>query len=61
MGDMRTDPAEQGWLRLFYRNWRPTRLARISNGAWAWVTGLGLMPDVLLTLQVRSRSSNKLY
>lgn len=39
----REDPAERtGYLRFFYRGWRPTRLGRIWSGAWAWVSGLGL-------------------
>ena len=55
------DPAEQsGCLRVYYRNWRPTRLGKISNRAWAWVTGLGLTPKILLTLQVKSQSSGRL-
>ena len=55
------DPAERsGYLRLFYRDWRPTRLGRIVSGAWAWVSGLGLTPRVLVTLQVKGRSSGRL-
>ena len=51
----RVDPAEQdGFLRFFYRNWRPTGLARIHNGIFAWLSGLGLLPQILLTLQTRS-------
>ncbi|MGZ5784054.1 MAG: hypothetical protein ACXWI3_11945 [Croceibacterium sp.] len=61
MSTLRRDPAEQGSLRFFYRNWRPTRLAKVWNGAFAWLTGLGLLPRVLLTLQVKSRLSNRLY
>jgi len=58
----RTDPAERrGYLRFFYRNWRPTRLARIWNRAFAFVSGLGLVPKILLTLQVKSRSDGRLY
>jgi hypothetical protein len=53
----RSDPAEQRHLRLFYRDWRPTRLGRIVNGTWAWLSGLGLTPQLLLTLQVRGRNS----
>jgi hypothetical protein len=57
----RKDAAERsGYLRLFYRNWHPTRLGRIVTGAWAWVSGLGLTPRVLLTLQVKDRSSGRL-
>lgn len=51
------DPAEQGYLRLFYRDWRPTRLGKLVTGALAWVSGLGLTPPVLLTLQVKGRRS----
>ena len=51
------DPAERGYLRLFYRDWHPTRLGKLATGALAWVSGLGLTPQVLLTLQVRGRRS----
>lgn len=55
------DPAEQsGYLRFFYRDWRPTRLARIWNRAFAWVSGLGLLPPMLVTLQVKGRGSGRL-
>jgi hypothetical protein len=58
---LQTDPAERsGYLRYFYRNWRPTRLGRIWNGAYAWVSGLGLTPQILITLQVNSRSNGRL-
>jgi hypothetical protein len=57
----RADPAEQsGYLRFFYRGWRPTLLARIWNHAFAWVSGLGLTPKFLLTLQVKNRNSGRL-
>jgi hypothetical protein len=49
------DPAENGWLRLYYRNRRPTRFGRFSNQVWAWLTGLGLLPPILITLQVKDR------
>ena len=59
--DLRKDPAEQsGYLRFFYRDWRPTRVGKIWNGAFAWISGLGLTPRVLLTLQVKSRSTGRL-
>jgi hypothetical protein len=49
------DPAEQsGYLRYFYKDWRPTRLERIWNGLVAWVNGLGLASSILVTLQVES-------
>ncbi len=55
------DPAEQGgYLRFLYRDWRPTRLARIWNGAFAWLSGVGLTPEILLTLQTRSPDSGRL-
>lgn len=55
------DPAEQsGYLRYFYRDWRPTRLARLWNRAYAWVAGLGILPPLLATLQVRDRRDGKL-
>ena len=58
----RGDPAERsGYLRLFYRGWRPTRLGKIVSGAWAWVSGLGLAPGILLALQVKGRSSGRLH
>jgi hypothetical protein len=57
----RGDPAERsGYLRFFYRGWRPTRLGKIWSGAFAWVAGLGLTPQILLTLQVKSRSGDRL-
>ena len=55
------DPAERsGCLRLFYRDWRPTRLGWLLNRAWACLSGLGLTPRVLLTLQVKGRHSGRL-
>ncbi len=61
MSAPRQDPAEKsGYLRYFYRNWRPTRIARVWNGAYAWTTALGLTPSILLTLQVRSRHDGRL-
>jgi hypothetical protein len=57
----RNDPAERrGYLRFCYRDWRPTRLGRMVSGAWAWIAGLGLTPRILLTLQVKHRSSGRL-
>ena len=57
----RSDPAEKRtFLRLFYNGWRPTRFGRRLNGAWAWLSGLGLTPNILLTLQVPGRRSGKL-
>jgi len=57
----RSDPAERsGYLRFFYRDWRPTRLGKIWSGALAWVSGLGLTPQILLTLRVKDRGSGRL-
>jgi deazaflavin-dependent oxidoreductase (nitroreductase family) len=57
----RSDPAEQQRsLRVFYRGWRPTRLGKLVNSAWAWLSGLGLTPQILLTLQVKGRRSGRL-
>jgi len=56
-----TDPAERGYLRFFYRDWRPTRFGRLWVRVFAWVAGLGLAPRVLLTLQVRDRSTGHLH
>jgi hypothetical protein len=57
----RADPAEgRRELRWFYSGWRPTRLGRIWNGVLAWVSGVGLTPPILLTLQVNGRSSGHL-
>jgi hypothetical protein len=53
----RRDPAERSSLRLFYRDWRPTYLGKLVAGALGWLSGLGLTPRVLLTLQVRGRRS----
>jgi hypothetical protein len=58
---LREDPAERsGYLRYFYRNWRPTRFGRIHNRIYAWISALGLTPPILITLQVRSRSNGRL-
>jgi hypothetical protein len=55
------DPAERsGYLRFFYRNWRPTRLGRLWTRILAWASGAGLTPKILLTLQVRDRRSGRL-
>lgn len=57
----RADPAERsGYLRRFYRDWRPTRLGRIVSRVWAWASGIGLTPRILLTLLVKDRTSGRL-
>lgn len=58
----RIDPAERLFsLRLFYRNWRPTRLGKLNNSAMAWLSAHRLTPPILLTLQVRGRQSGRLH
>ena len=54
------DPAESGFLRFYYRNWRPTLFGRLWTRVWAWATSLGLLPDTLVTLLVPERSSGRL-
>ena len=57
----REDPAERtGYLRFFYRGWRPTLIGRLWSRAYAWVCGLGLLPRMLLTLQTRDRRSGRI-
>ena len=59
--NMRADPAERsGYLRYFYRNWRPTPVGRVWSRAFAWFSGLGLTPSFLVNLQVRSRADGRL-
>ena len=60
MADTYRDPAERGYLRFFYRDWRPTRLGKLMTGILAWVSGLGILPPILVTLQVRGRRSGRL-
>jgi hypothetical protein len=55
------DPAERNrYLRLFYRDWRPTRLGWLLTHILAWISGLGLLPSLLVTLQVKGRRSGEL-
>lgn len=57
----REDPAErEGYLRFFYRGWRPTRIGRLWSRVYAWVSGFGLVPRMLLTLQTNDRTSGRL-
>ena len=58
---MRDSAERSGYLHLFYRDWRPTRLGRIVSRVWAWVSGFGLTPPILQTLQVKGRSSRRLH
>jgi F420H(2)-dependent quinone reductase len=57
----RRDPAERRRsLRIFYSRWRPTRLGKLVDRFTAWLSGLGLTPPILLTLQVKGRTSSRL-
>ncbi len=54
------DPAERSaLLRLFYRDWRPTRLGRWVNRFACWWSGLGLPPKFQAALEVRGRTSGR--
>ena len=54
------DPAEQGLIkRRLYRDWRPTRLARVINRADAWLAGAGLPPRSMVGLDVTGCSSGR--
>ena len=54
------DPAERSALmRLFYRNWRPTRAGRWVNRLQSWWAGLGLPPSFQAALEVRGRLSGR--
>lgn len=56
----REDPAERtGYLRYFYRGWRPTRIGRLWSRGYAWVSGLGLLPGLLLTLLTNDRTNGR--
>jgi deazaflavin-dependent oxidoreductase (nitroreductase family) len=54
------DPAERiAITRLFYRNWRPTRLGWWVNRFVTWWSGLGLPPRFQAVLEVRGRRSGR--
>jgi deazaflavin-dependent oxidoreductase (nitroreductase family) len=53
-----SDPAERSpLLRLFYRNWRPTRIGRWVNRLASWWSALGLSSREMAVLEVRGRAS----
>lgn len=55
-----SDPAERSaFMRLFYRNWHPTRLGRWVNRVQGWYSGLGLPPSFQAVLEVRGRTSGR--
>jgi deazaflavin-dependent oxidoreductase (nitroreductase family) len=54
------DPAERrALMRLFYRDWRPTRVGRWVNRLQGWWSGLGLPPRFMAALEVRGRVSGR--
>ena len=54
-----SDPAERSpVLRLFYRDWRPTRVGRWVNRVASWWSGLGLVRKIAV-LEVRGRASGQ--
>ena len=54
------DPAERNAvMRLFYRDWHPTRLGRLVNRIQGWWSSLGLPTSFVVTLEVRGRSSGE--
>ena len=46
-------------MRLFYRNWRPTRLGWWANRFACWWSGLGLPPKFQVALEVTGRTSGR--
>ena len=57
---LHSDPAERSaFMRLLYRNWRPTRLGRWVNRFACWWSGLGLPPRFQAALEVRGRRSGR--
>ena len=54
-----SDPAERSpVLRLFYRDWRPTRIGRWTNRLASWWSALGLSSRDAV-LEVRGRESGR--
>jgi deazaflavin-dependent oxidoreductase (nitroreductase family) len=55
-----SDPAERRpFLRLFYRDWRPTRIGRWANRLARWLSILGLSSREAAVLEVRGRASGR--
>lgn len=55
------DPAEKaGYLKYFYRDWRPTRLGRMWSHLYAWVSSQGVLPKTLVTLETIDTQSGNL-
>jgi len=45
--------------RWLYRGGRPNALARALNRGWAWIAGLGVAPNYVVTLEVVGRKSRR--
>ena len=55
-----SDPAERSAiLRLFYRDWRPTRIGRWANRLASWLSILGLSSKETAVLEIRGRASGQ--
>src|SRR6266478_4026622 len=55
-----SDPAERrAFLRLCYRDWRPTCFGRWVNRLFCWWAALGLPPRFMAALEVRGRASGR--
>jgi deazaflavin-dependent oxidoreductase (nitroreductase family) len=54
------DPAERSAvMRLYYRDWRPTRFGRWVNRLYGWWAGAGLPPRSMASLEVPGRASGR--
>jgi hypothetical protein len=54
------DPAERGlFMRLLYRNWRPTLLGRWVGRLMIWWTGLARSPGIVAVLEIEGNASNQ--
>ena len=59
---VRTDPAERSRvMRMFYRGWRPTSLARVINRLWAWYASAGLPPRWQVALEVKGHRTGRVH
>jgi deazaflavin-dependent oxidoreductase (nitroreductase family) len=54
------DPAERSaYMRLFYRDWRPTPFGRWVNRFTGWWSGIGLPMGPVAALEVSGRASGR--
>ena len=57
---LHSDPAERSaLLRLFYRDWRPTRVGRWVNRLASWWSALGMTSTEMAVLEVPGRTSGR--